>query len=299
MRAKNGQEFTQCKDCMVTTSQTKLGVAIQLLWNHPVKGWGRDVRCSIDLIPIFSIREIKESEVTGIVNRGLFSKRPPGWFKTLVDYVNRNRKMSDDKESVTDAVMVKMINYCREDYTYIRPSWKEGPSQALMTSSKRTNVYCMIKAMLAGFKDIDEEFTGVDKFMTKQVLASGMLDTLEKELKGEEDNFHLRRKVDGEDQEVWERPRSLTGRGQEVWGRNEEGMLLYLVLQQPFFRDHFEEVIDYAEWDEIVAKFRASSHKRWQNRDADIFIPLKVEKQPEQPMVARPDYSRTYSRQWS
>ena len=285
---------------MVTTSQTKLGVAIQLLWNHPVGCWGRDVRCSIDLIPIFTIREVKESEVTGIVNRGLFSKRPPGWFKTLVDYVGRNRKMSEDKESVTDAVMVKVINYCREDYYYIRPSWKEGPSQALMTSDKRTNVYSMIKALLAGFKDIHEDFAGVDKFMTKQVLASGMLDTLEKELKGEEDNFHLRRRVDGEDSVDEER-------GQDVWERNEEGLLLYLVLQQPFFKGHFEKVIDFAAWDEIVAKFRASSHRAWQNRDADIFIPLKVEKQPE-PMVAnlvsgnifcRPDYSRTYSRSWS
>ena len=156
-----------------------------------------------------------------------------------------------------------------------------------MSSSKRVNVYSMIKAMLAGFKDISKDFTGVDKFMTKQVLASGMLDTLEIELKGEENNFHLRRDVDADEALDEEN-------AQEVWSRNEEGMLLYRVLQQPFFKEHFEKVVDFVQWDIIVANFRRSGHKRWQNRDADIFIPLKV-KRPS-PTVARPDYSRTYSR---
>ena len=104
---------------MVTTSQTKLGVAIQLLWNHNMNVWQNDVwkndvRCSIDLIPILNIREMEESEVTRMGNRGLFSRRPRGWFKTLVDYANRNRNLSENESGLTDAVM-KMINYCKED----------------------------------------------------------------------------------------------------------------------------------------------------------------------------------------
>ena len=122
---------------MVTVSQNKLGVAIHLLWNNEALSQGKDVRCSIDLIPTFTIEEESLKIMTKSVNQAMFSwRRPPGWFKTLVDYANRNRKMSEDEGGLTDAVMMKMINYCKEDYTYIRPSWKQGPSQVEMSSVK-------------------------------------------------------------------------------------------------------------------------------------------------------------------
>ena len=77
-----GKECRQCKDCMVSVSQNKLGVAIHLLWSDQELSKGEDVRCSIDIIPVFSIEEEDTYEVTRIVNQGMFAANGVGAMET-------------------------------------------------------------------------------------------------------------------------------------------------------------------------------------------------------------------------
>ena len=58
--AKRKALFTQCADCMVAVSQTKMGACVQLQWqggrdNFP----GSKTYCSIDLVPIMRISPVE------------------------------------------------------------------------------------------------------------------------------------------------------------------------------------------------------------------------------------------------
>ena len=302
---------------MVTVSQNKLGVAINLLWRDNKLSKGKPVRCSIDLIPTFTIEEEDTSTLTSIVNEGLFSgirpdegsdsqptvgQRPPGWFKSLVDYVNRNKMLRDidelneeedenaeqSKEESkklelrTKTVMLKILNYCNVDYYYIRPGmrWKENVK---FKSENMHNVYCMIKGLLKGFKLVDKTFKGVDQFMAKQVLRTTLYEKLERELEGEKLRFHMRRKHSGDSSLDHEE-------GEKVWNRNEGALLLHLVLNEQYFKLHFDEFINFDKWDRVVKTFKAVAHEKkmigsgsqgnsdWKRLNmchGDIFIPIR------------------------
>ena len=294
---------------MVTVSQNKLGLAIQLLWNDEVLSKGKDVRCSIDLIPTFTIEEEFMETMTRSVNREMFSfKRPPGWFKTLVDYANRNKVLGEDEffneafpgndpraglipdndqrpEARTKTVMLKILNYANEDYYYIRPGmkWKDDLK---FSSAKMGTIYCMMKALLKGFRMTDRNFKGVDQFMAKQVMKTklyGREEGVEKEWEGERDRFFVRMaQAEPPNPEQAKRHKEEAAM---AWKRNEDALLLYLVLHQQFFKQHFEKFIDFDKWHKVVKHFRAMTldsrsegppdRKRMRAGPSDIYIPVK------------------------
>jgi hypothetical protein len=64
--------FKQCKHCMVTVSQTKIGIGLQFLWKSLM--FGEDIiYCSVDLVPTFNIKDIAPLNLARIVNTAMIS----------------------------------------------------------------------------------------------------------------------------------------------------------------------------------------------------------------------------------
>ena len=76
--------------------------------------------------------------------------------------------------------------------------------------------------------------------------------------------------------------------GEKVWKRNEAALLLYLVLNEQYFKFHFDKFIDFDKWDRVVKTFKAVAHEKevpgshgntdWEKlrlHHGDIFIPIR------------------------
>ena len=88
-RLENCQKglFQQCKYCAVTVSQTKVGPCLQFEYGDE----NGLVYCSVDLIPMFNIREMEAVELARIAVRGMLEQRPAGWFKAIMGYAKHDK----------------------------------------------------------------------------------------------------------------------------------------------------------------------------------------------------------------
>jgi hypothetical protein len=74
--------FKQCKNCVVTVSQSKIGICLQFLWK-PDDGGKDVVYCSIDLVPTFPIEDFPPLELAKMVNEAMLNEQPGTGFTNI------------------------------------------------------------------------------------------------------------------------------------------------------------------------------------------------------------------------
>ena len=79
--------FQQCKYCAVAVSQTKVGPCLQFEYADE----SDVVYCSVDLIPMFNIRQMEAVELARIAVGGMLKRRPAGWFKAIMGYAKHDK----------------------------------------------------------------------------------------------------------------------------------------------------------------------------------------------------------------
>jgi hypothetical protein len=84
--------FKQCKSCIVTVSQTKVGIVLQFLWKSDS---GDKIYISVDLVPTFKIKLIHPMELARVINFAMINQRPEGWLDYMAKYVKADMIVSD------------------------------------------------------------------------------------------------------------------------------------------------------------------------------------------------------------
>ena len=162
--------FKQCKYCAVVVSQTKVGVCLQFEYVSQLLGI---IYCSVDLIPMFNIREMPSMGLAKIfINALLGPDRPLGWFKSFTDYVKCDKvthDLADEVEIKTiKTVSLKTLRCSSERNYYIRPGQVLGPKKF---SNKLAEIaYMHIKYIT---KCTDAE---LNMYWVKKELRTGMKD---------------------------------------------------------------------------------------------------------------------------
>ena len=134
--------FKQCKLCAVTISQTKVGACIQLEYNF--NGLGATY-CSIDLIPMFKIKEMDAMVLSRIGNKAMMAlDHPQGWFKYLMGVVKHDRVTQELGEVVgirsIKTVSLKTLNCNVGRNYYVRPGQVLGPEKFGEEYAKRAYI---------------------------------------------------------------------------------------------------------------------------------------------------------------
>jgi hypothetical protein len=171
--------FEQCEKCVVTVSQTKMGVCLQFIWRSDS---GELIYCSVDLVPTFKIKEIAALELARMVNMAMIKEQPEGWLRYLEKYaasdlirtdllyVSKENGLNGGAYYATDSkkvvqlssVLLKNLN-CQPDKNYfIRPGQHLGTDK--FKSRGQRQIYCWIKA-LKKILSVD-----VSMYMVKKIL---------------------------------------------------------------------------------------------------------------------------------
>jgi hypothetical protein len=146
-RTQSQSLFYQCPNCVVTVSQTKMGVCLQFLW-YSTKG--DKIYCSVDLVPTFKIKKLNALDLARIVNTEMIQKQPKGWLKYLEKYTTSDLIFTDlldadDKSKLISSVLLKHLN-CQPDMNYfIRPGQHLGVEK--FQTKDHHSVYCWIKTV--------------------------------------------------------------------------------------------------------------------------------------------------------
>ena len=175
MKSDPDTKFEQCTQCVVSVSQTKIGIALQFHWksmsrfikictfakeiecekhsyddleNLLEEGEGVVVYCSIDIIPQLPIEEIEALELARIVNRPMLSPNPPErWLRCLYNYARHYKIIQDLIQSdggMINSIVLKTINFCEERNHYVRPAQPNTEGNKFQ-SDKMKKIYCCIK----------------------------------------------------------------------------------------------------------------------------------------------------------
>ena len=136
----------QCSSgsCMATLAQSKTGFCLQFEW---IDDDDKPYYCSIDIVPVFPIREKDPIELANIIISAMRKKgHPQGWFHQIRKYEVCDRIVKGIKSPNVTSVVLKTMN-CQEDKNYfIRPGqplgWDKFPND------KIKEYYCRIKLML-------------------------------------------------------------------------------------------------------------------------------------------------------
>jgi hypothetical protein len=122
MKETNSTLFKQCINCIVTTSQTKVGIGLQFLWKSPSN---EKVYCSVDLVPVFDIEGIHPLHLAKIINVAMLNERPEGWMNYMSKYANADLIVTDllqgDGSQAIESVLLKNLNCSVERNYFVRP----------------------------------------------------------------------------------------------------------------------------------------------------------------------------------
>jgi hypothetical protein len=114
--------FKQCKYCIVTVSQTKVGVGLQFLWTSDM---GEQLYCSVDVVPVFNIQGIQPLHLANILNSAMLNQRPDGWMNYMRKYANADLIVTDlmegDRSQTIESVLLKNLNCSVEKNYFVRP----------------------------------------------------------------------------------------------------------------------------------------------------------------------------------
>jgi hypothetical protein len=155
--------FKQCKHCVVTVSQTKIGIGLQFIWKSD---FGDNIYCSVDLVPTFPIMKIDTLKLARIVNLGMLRERPEGWLGYMTKYVKSDMIVPDLLDGVdakTNSVLLKIMNTSLNRNYFVRPGQCLGVDK--FRTDRHTKAYSTIKAL----KQI-LSVKGLDNYMVKKLL---------------------------------------------------------------------------------------------------------------------------------
>ena len=151
--------FIQCRDCIVTTSQTKMGACLQFEWKVDSDPddllWGKrtpfyKLYCSMDLVPIMTIESRETSELQGLVNKGmLFKEDPTSWFKQLRNLAKEDRLIEGLADQRVNRVLLKTSSCKLRNNYFIRAGQLLGKDT--FKCEKLRKAYCYIKALKKAF----------------------------------------------------------------------------------------------------------------------------------------------------
>ena len=207
---KEGKFKKQSKECCVFVSQSKIGICLQLLMTDKK---GNKTYCSIDLIPMFEIETILDTDLAKIVNDGMLGVgHPKDCFKYLFSYCNTLQmvdiELDDSDQSMRNltSVALKAMNCHKDRNYYVKPGQILGGKKIQHKGMQKA--YCYLKAM--------KKILGIDvsSFWMKKMLMS--------------------------------RP---FGHIAEGWGEGLPELILLDVLQSPEFKSRFAGVIDFDKWE--------------------------------------------------
>ena len=176
----------QCTQCVVSVSQTKIGLALQFIWvsecpfiyptwdhqygNIIQRGKKVTMYCSIDIVPELPIEEIEALTLARIANRPMLSPDPPErWLKCLYNYAKHYRIIQDliqsDKGKI-NSVVLKVMNLCEERNHYVRPAQPNTEGEKFQSEDMK-KIYCCIKYLKKAL-DLDLSTYWVKKELLKQ-----------------------------------------------------------------------------------------------------------------------------------
>lgn len=210
MMTEENTNFEHCKECAVTVSQTKIGIALQFGWvwvipmidlnqenpcmhskvnfweeNSWLEKWVRNssfkegqkinIYCSIDIIPEFPIEPINAVSLAKMVNSAMLSMLPRGWLKYLSNYKKHYKLIQDliqCEEGKIESVVLKTINFHEEKYHHVRPA-QPSTKGVKFQSDRMKEMYCYIK-YLKKLLDLDLSSFWVKKELLKPEYQSIM-----------------------------------------------------------------------------------------------------------------------------
>ena len=207
-------DFQQCKKCHVMTTQTNVGICLQLAWNHEGfrfsnKKQGKfAVYTSIHLIPVFNTEPFYTRSFLKATNKTMLDiDQTEEWHEYLKEYLSTDEilwGLGGGDEYVSEAVL-KMIN-CKWDKNYMVKAGKNLRYERFQ-SEKSKKVYCVIKVL--------KQSLGVDtinNYLLKKILSMP--------------EYHELTEETGDDME-----------------------LLQKVLSSSHLKHHFEKHIDFDEYE--------------------------------------------------
>ena len=155
--------FTQCIQCKVTTSQTKVGICLQLAWNHEEcfmynsmsmekRQDGFKIYTSIDLVPVFDTYPIPIRTFARAVNKDMLQEgHPKEWYDHQRKYLSHDKILVGlgQEDEVVTKVLLKMIN-CQAKHSYLIKA-AQHLTCGKFQSEELKKAFCQIKVLRQAF----------------------------------------------------------------------------------------------------------------------------------------------------
>ena len=164
---KESQLFKQCKFCILSTCQTKMGACVQLRWSKFRRDLFNFETCyvSIDLVPAMFIQQLMTQELQRFTNSHMLSwGHPVCWFDHLKNFVKEDKILEGTTDfSEIDRVLLKTYSCTTHNGYFIRA----GPLLGFLKfqTDRLRKAYCYIKAI--------KKILGIDNvsmYMVKKLL---------------------------------------------------------------------------------------------------------------------------------
>jgi hypothetical protein len=107
--------FKQCEKCVVTVSQTKMGVCLQFLW---YSAEGDTIYCSVDVVPIYKIIKMKALAKARIVNTAMIKQQPEGWRGYMRKYATSDLIFTDLQKGFFEPQTWNILSKCNQNSKY-------------------------------------------------------------------------------------------------------------------------------------------------------------------------------------
>ena len=162
-RKEGSSLLEQCSNpmCIATIAQTKSGFCLQFEW---VDDEEQPFYCSIDIVPVFSIKKKAPLELARIIVTALRKRgHPLGWFHQLRKYEVCDKIVKGISTPDVTSVILKTLNCGLDRNYFIRPAQPLGWDKFL--NDKMKDYYCRMKLLIKG-----KGVKSLDNYMLKKLL---------------------------------------------------------------------------------------------------------------------------------
>ena len=191
----------QCKRCCLMTSQTKVGICLQLKWTHHgfryknTKQEQFSLYTSIDLVPMFQIMQSHIRQFVKATNSAMLREgHPEEWYDYLKKYLTTDKILQGlgSETELVSRVLLKLMN-CQKENNYIVKAGQHLSCEKFQ-SERLKNVFCLVKVLKKSLC-VDT----IDNYLLKKILAMPEFLKLDQETKYDEEllykvlaNSHLK-----------------------------------------------------------------------------------------------------------